>query len=119
MEIGNYKAFGVDISNYNPHWMKVYGQMLILISEIDMKDTIHLIDCSNGEDYEDIDKVDKIFQANGICFEGYTLRETSKWFIQYCKDWHTKNKEVQVQAKKDKINKLKEELKSLEDEMEN
>ena len=117
MEVGNYQVFGIDMSNYNPHWLRTYGQVLIFIAGLDMKDTVHLIDCSSREDYEDIDEVDKLLQEHDVILEGYTLREVSKWFIQYCKDWHKRNIKVQKQAKLDAINKLKLELKQLEDEL--
>ena len=116
---------GEDLHKSNPHWLEVYGKLLIAISKIKIEDTTHLlaypINEKEAQEYKFYiagqSAVCDLLEDNGLYIEGYTLDQVSEWFLWFIQDWHSRNKEVQIQAKKDKIQKLKKELNDLEGEL--
>lgn len=124
MKKGQFNFCGEDLQINNPHWLSVYGHLLIALSKVDMAETYHLINFPYSEsdgDYSDytngIRAVSDFLDSKGMPYiEGYTLRCISDWFIHFCKEWHANNTEVQKKIKQDQIAKLKKELAELEKE---
>lgn len=111
------EIFGVDINTLNKHWCTTYSNLLHFLSKLDMRDTVHLLNCPIIDDditNEAVTLINRLFIDNSFLIEGYTLHEVSKWFLWYCHDWHEKNTKVQKQVKLDKIEQLKKEIKELE-----
>jgi len=121
MKKGQFNFCGEDLYVGNAHWLAVYGNLLILLSKLDMKDTCFLLDYPSSEyddtkrmDYEDgVTAVRVFFTDRAFFVEGYTLQEIVPWFIDYCHRWHSQNVETQRKVMADKIEKLQKELKDL------
>lgn len=120
MKKGQFSFCGEDLSFNNSHWLRSYGQFLIFLADLDMSETLGLKDYPHDEntsDYsqytEGLQKVMALFESEGFHVEGYTLRTLSDWFIDFCNKWHSMNQDIQIQARKDKIESLKEELRQL------
>jgi hypothetical protein len=122
MKKGQFNFCGEDLHVNNSHWLSVYGHLLIALSNVKMEETFHLTQFPDSEcdgDYPDytngVQAVSAFFEKKGMPYiEGYTLYRLSDWFIHFCKDWHSKNTEVQKKIKQDQIDRLKKELAELE-----
>ena len=123
MIIGNRIIFGDNLSSLNQHWLESYGKFLIFLSKVDMQrdmDTLDLADlqCDESENYEEwkecLDTCHEFFGEKGFHVEGHTLKVLTEWFCEFCKSWHSKNKEIALREKKAKIEELRREIEELE-----
>ena len=109
----SFKVFGIHISTMNSHWLKKYGEFLIFLSKIDMKETVSFADFETNDNTEEVGLVDDMFVRNDFYVEGYKLRDFTELFISYCKCYHENNKQLAEQAKLKRIAELEKELKEL------
>ena len=121
MEIGNFTAFGENLVINSPHWLNIYGRLLILLADLDMATTVDLIkhpiyEDENGYDayIEGMSDVAYFLEGKNLFIEGYTAKVVCPWFLDFCKEWHKDNTEVKVKANLKKIEELKAEIKNLE-----